>query len=146
MTYTTRESDMSWRKVMLTKSDEPKPYTKVTGPNQRIEYSEDSVLEILLNDGREIQVYDNGGRKKELVCTRKANGEYQLNVEPRYTARLWIQDSNGMEYKIPGNLGPYVATTGPVPGTCVFRISEHDEKIRLKLDKYAAAVYSVYED
>lgn len=104
MPYTRRSGDVAYRKVLLNQNTVPE-YTNFTSDGETIQYSAGVVLEILRDDNTERLEYDhNQGQKKTVRYLRNGQKFMILSDMENVSARLWIRDEQGMEYKIPSNL------------------------------------------
>lgn len=141
--YVRRSNDLKYRKVSLCQSKVPQ-YLEFTAESQGIDYTSDQVLEVLCSDGTENLFYDhNNGRRQPVECTRRNGGEYMLNIKPAHTARLYIQGTDGMVYKIPGELPAAQSGNKELTGTCWFLLPQNAGDMKIVGDKYFVKAYDV---
>ena len=76
MQYTRRPNDVQFRRVLLTKSDEPE-FENFTSDSQMINYSDNTVLEIRQSDGRTRLEY--GSTEKKTANYHKHGGQICLS-------------------------------------------------------------------
>lgn len=134
MQYTRRPNDVQFRRVLLTKSDEPE-FENFTSDSQMINYSDNTVLEIRQSDGRTRLEY--GSTEKKTANYHKHGGQICLSSSVP-TARLWIRDNaGGVEYKVPTGL------PSGTDGNIRFLLPESGNDVVLIGDKYFCKAYDL---
>ena len=136
MQYIRRPEDEKYRRVLLTQTQEP-PYTPFTEEKQMISYTENTVLEILDSHGTSRLEYDDNGEKNCVVYTKMAD---RIRIQATMPlARLWLRDSNGMDYKIPTNL-----PMDPDAHSCVyFKMNQWGQDAAVVGDRYFEKVCDI---
>lgn len=141
--YVIIEGDTQYRRVNVTSADVPK-FEQAPAVGTKITYNKNQVLEIMHAGGTTELMYDNGGNRQEVRCEPVGREQplcYRLNVDSRYTARMWLEVS-GMRYKIPGSLPAYHGAGGnAVQETCVFRVNNRLENFRIVGDAYIEKLF-----
>ncbi|MCI6488282.1 MAG: hypothetical protein MSA25_09565 [Clostridiales bacterium] len=134
MQYIRRPNDVQFRRVLLTKSDEPE-FENFTSDSQLINYPDTAVLEIRQNDGKTRLEY--GLSEKKSVNYLKRSGQICLSSSVP-TARLWVRDNaGGVEYKVPTGL------PSGTDGNIRFLLPECGNDVVLIGDKYFCKVYDL---
>lgn len=141
--YVVIEGDKQYRRVNVTSADTPE-FQQAPAVGQKITYAENQVLEIKHADDSTELMYNNGWNRQEVRCEPVGKEQplcYKLNVDPKYTARMWLEVS-GMRYKIPRSLPAYQGTNEKnVPSTCVFRVNNRLENFRIVGDAYIEKLF-----
>lgn len=140
--YVIRNGDTQYRLVNVMSETVPE-FRPAPHVGQRIAYTENQVLEIMHEDGTTELEYNNDRGRTEVRCELVGNQPlcYKLNVEPRYTARMWLE-VDGMRYKIPGRLQPYVdAAKHRWDKTCVFLVGNGLDHFRIVGDRYIEKLF-----